>query len=75
MKIKEYILKEKSLLKLLMLIKKRYQLSEKQNTIYHKHTLYEPKSCTTHVKNASRPTEAVTFAMGKVNLGSAERKE
>lgn len=35
-------------------------------------TLNEPKSCTTHVRNASRPTDAVTFAIGKLNLGSAE---
>uniref|UniRef100_W8C4Q3 Uncharacterized protein n=1 Tax=Ceratitis capitata TaxID=7213 RepID=W8C4Q3_CERCA len=33
-------------------------------------TLKEPKSCTTQVRNASRPTDAVTFAIGKLNLGS-----
>lgn len=38
-------------------------------------TLYEPKSCTTHVSNASRPTGNVTFEMGALNFGSAEMRE
>lgn len=35
-------------------------------------TLYDPRSCTTHVSIASRPTGAVTFRMGALNFGSAE---
>lgn len=33
-------------------------------------TLYGPRSCTTQVRKASRPTGAVTFAIGELNLGS-----
>jgi hypothetical protein len=36
-------------------------------------TLYDPKSCTTHVKIASRPTANVTFGIGELNFGSAEK--
>lgn len=32
--------------------------------------MYEPRSCTTQVRKASRPTEAVTFPIGYVNFGS-----
>lgn len=37
-------------------------------------TLYEPRSSTVHVNNASRPTGNVTFDIGALNLGSAEKE-
>lgn len=36
-------------------------------------TLYDPKSTTWHVRTASRPTAAVTLAMGAENFGSVDR--
>lgn len=55
--------------------KKKNPIWAQQRIYLEYFTLYDPRSCTTHVRVASRPTGAVTFRMGELNFGSAEMFE